>query len=155
MRQRGAILLELLIALAMLAMAGLAIAGAIERGISSTERASARARAMDLARSAMSLIDAGVVSPEVVSGPVEGGSMLENPVWGDDAGLGINEMFDRAGLSAPGWRIDIETMDVGSGLTLVTIGVVDLGRGEDAAPEALLAQVVAAESRGPSTGGAP
>ncbi|MDX9912388.1 MAG: hypothetical protein RBS39_11210 [Phycisphaerales bacterium] len=145
MKRRGAILLELLIALAMLAAAGLAIAGAIERGVATSERGAERARALDLARSAMAVIDAGVASAEVVTGDVEGGSILAMPVWGEEEGLGINDAFDRAGTTPVRWRLDVETSDAGRGLTLVTIGAIDLRRGEDAAPEATLTQVVAAE----------
>ena len=143
--RRAAILLELLIALAMLAAAGLAIAGAIERGIATAERGAARGSAMDLARSAMSLIDAGLLSPEVVDGDVEGGSILSSPVWGEEDGLGLNEAFDRDRLMPTRWRIEVETSDAGRGLTLVTLGVVDLSRGDAASAEVVLTQVVASE----------
>jgi len=70
-RSRGAILLEVLLSLALLVAAGLTILGLASQAAASVEAARDRALAIDLARSALAEIEAGVSSPETMSGPVE------------------------------------------------------------------------------------
>lgn len=67
----GAVLLEVLLSLALLVAAGLTIIGLASQAAGSVERARDRALGLDLARSAMAEIEAGIVRPETMGGPVE------------------------------------------------------------------------------------
>jgi hypothetical protein len=78
--KRGAILLEVLLSLALLVAAGLTILGLASQAAASVEAARDRAMAIDLARSALAEIEAGVSSPETMSGPVE--SRVGQGEWG-------------------------------------------------------------------------
>jgi Tfp pilus assembly protein PilV len=92
--RRGAILLEVLLALALLIAAGLTILGLVSQASASVERARDRALAIDLARSAMAEIEAGIANPETMSGPVE------------------DQASDDATSGAPGpgaWGLEVET----------------------------------------------
>lgn len=121
-RVRGAVLLEVTIALSMFTMAALAVIAAVAQGRASVERAELELRAADLARSVMGLIEAGVVSPEAVSGPA--------PEWDPEIDLesagpllaALAETSGSGGLDARGWMIEaeIEPTDF-DGLSLVTV----------------------------------
>lgn len=65
-RRRGGLLLETLVALAILVMVGLfALAGA-RRGLDATDRAARRAAAVDLAASRLAEIEAGIIDIDAV-----------------------------------------------------------------------------------------
>ena len=80
---RGAILLEVLLALALFVAGALVIMAAMDGSAGAISRARDTARAADLARSAMSRIEAGQARPETMSGPVmdENGDVLEGEAW--------------------------------------------------------------------------
>lgn len=97
----GAVLLETLLALALFVAAGLAILAYVDRAQSAVQQTRDVARAADLARSAMSRIEAGVDTPETLSGPVQGDG--EQP-------------------SAEAWEIEVQTEPAGPpGLSRVTV----------------------------------
>ena len=60
MKQRGSILLEVLLAIAVFTFAGIVILGVLEETVAAGGRAERRALAMDLARTRMAEIEAGV-----------------------------------------------------------------------------------------------
>ncbi len=95
---RGAVLLEVLLSLALLVAAGLTIIGLASQAAGSVERSRDRALALDLARSAMAEIEAGISRPETMGGPVE-------------SRVGVGE-----------WGIEVETEPSQfTGLTLVKV----------------------------------
>lgn len=116
MTRRGAILLELLLAAAIFAMAGMAVYGAVGRAAQSAAGARERLVAADLAWSAIALIDAGAARPETLVGPLRETS----PLWpGPDPGPSVS-------VNAPsgweGWEIGIQTEPARfPGLTLVEV----------------------------------
>lgn len=60
MTRRGSILLEVLLAIAVFAFAGVVVMGVLQETVAATERASRRAVAMDLARTRLADIEAGL-----------------------------------------------------------------------------------------------
>ena len=70
MKRRGAILLEMVIAVAILVMASLAISASLRDALSSLQRSQDEARAGDIARSAIARLEAGMARPELLSGPL-------------------------------------------------------------------------------------
>lgn len=119
MTRRGAILLELLLAVVLFAMAGLAIHGALDRALDRSVSTSERLRAADLAWSALSLIETGAFQPETLDGPIDGVS----PLWfGPDPGAAVS--VDEVGPWS-GWELHVETEPSRfRGHTLVSVGVV-------------------------------
>lgn len=69
-RAHAGVLLEAMLAVAIFVVAGLAILTAAGRARAAAESAALSARAADLARSAMSLIEVGRQTPESLDGPV-------------------------------------------------------------------------------------
>lgn len=67
---RGAILLECLLALAIFVAAGVSVMALVDQATGSLERVRDVQRAADLARSTMSRLEAGIATPETMSGPV-------------------------------------------------------------------------------------
>jgi type II secretory pathway pseudopilin PulG len=65
-RRRGGLLLEVVIALALLVMVGLFALGGARDGLAATERAERRAAAVDLAASRLAEIEAGIVSIDAI-----------------------------------------------------------------------------------------
>lgn len=101
MTRRGAILLEMLLAVAIFAMAGLAIYGALDRAVDGSMSTRERLRGADLAWSAIALMEAGVARPEALEGPIT----ERSPLWtGPDPGAGVGEPADDRG-----WSLRIET----------------------------------------------
>lgn len=131
--KRGAILLECMLSLALLIMASVAVLACLDSAASAAGRRSDEARAAQIATSAMAMIDAGIMSPETVQGPVD--------KW-------------RTGVVGErGWRVTVDTSPSEFG-TLVHV-TVRVHRGEDAAlpPLASLHQLV--ELTSPDVGRAP
>lgn len=94
--RRGAMLLEVLIALAVFVGAGLAIISVLEQSIGAMGRMRDAKQAADLASSALARLEAGIDTPETLDGEV--------PAWED--------LSDGSTLVAPGggrWEIDVRT----------------------------------------------
>lgn len=119
MTRRGAILLELLLAVVLFAMAGLAIHGALDRALDRSTSTVERMHASDLGWSAIALIETGIARPESLDGPIES----ESPLWfGPDPGAGV----DVEGVGPwSGWELQIDTEPaLFRGHVLVSVGVV-------------------------------
>lgn len=111
MSGRGAILLEMLFALAIFVVTGLTIATALDGAHASLVRSRDAARAADLARSAMAQLESQLASVEVLDGPVRGWSDEAENWRGDplvDAG-GERIAFDERGGGPSDWRLRIES----------------------------------------------
>lgn len=132
-RRRGALLLEVLLAVALLAAASLVLVGAIGRAADAAVAAGERARARDVARSALSLIDLGLATPDALEGEVpatwpaevtgESGSGESGPGGGAEVGVGGGEDIFSAD-AGPGWAVSFETAPVPfDGLQAVTVRV--------------------------------
>lgn len=146
-RRRGGILLEVVLSLALFSMASLAILSILSDGASRLARGRDMLVGEDLARTALSLIEAGIATPESLNGPIEAGLSeafdgLGGPTDGD--GFDDSAGFDEAGaLDAPlpsegdfaedplaepsepfgiGWALEIEAeISEYPGLTLVSV----------------------------------
>ncbi len=132
-RRAGGVLLECIVALAVLVGVGLAILSLVDGSMAALGRARDAAKGAELARSAMSKIEAGVQSPESLHGPVK--------PWRDDN----DGSFDDALPAAGAWELEIETEPSEfEGLTLVTVRAVKRGQsgGEDVEALASLTQLV-------------
>lgn len=96
--RRGALLLECLLAAAVLAAFGIAIWGVIGRSQDAAQRTRWEAIASDLARSAMAKIESGAARPESLQGP---------------AYRNLESSEDRSGTAGPSdaelWELDIHT----------------------------------------------
>lgn len=69
MTRRASVLLELMLALAILIALSGAIFGVVSRASNAVGEAALQERAADLARSAMARIEAGLATPATISGP--------------------------------------------------------------------------------------
>lgn len=108
-RRRGALLLEVLLALAVFITAGLAVLSAVERAAGSAEWVRDMQMAADLARSAMSRIEAGLDDPIALSGPARRWMDGDEPIAGERTVGGA-------------WELRIETTPAPfDGLTLVAV----------------------------------
>ncbi|MDX2132580.1 MAG: hypothetical protein SFY69_11070 [Planctomycetota bacterium] len=106
----GSILLECLLALALFVGAGLTIFGMIDLAAGSVARSHAQLRAADVARSAMSRIEAGMASPETLTGPVRA------------TDLGLTDAGGAGDDTPTLWELDVSTEPLGvGGLTKVTV----------------------------------
>jgi len=103
--RRGALLLEVILSLAMFAMAAMAILAALTQGTTALERVRDAALAVDLARTAMAEIEAGVASPATLNGPV--------PAWHESARAEESGAFADAPPSGTGWELVVETSPSG------------------------------------------
>jgi type II secretory pathway pseudopilin PulG len=81
--RRGAVLLELMVSVAIFAVAGLTILATVRQGMNAVERARVLERGADLARTAMSELEAGLIAPESLSGPVDEDGLWELDVTVD------------------------------------------------------------------------
>lgn len=119
----GWVLLEMMVALAIFVMTALAVLSAVDRGLSGADRTRNAARAVDLACSTMAKLEAGLGTPQTLSGPV--------PAW--EPPLTSDGPFDE---SVPGgfsetlppdslWEVEVDTIrSEFSGLTHVTVTVI-------------------------------
>lgn len=119
--RRGSLLLECLLALALFIGAGLSILAMIDLASGSVERSRDALRAADVARSAMSRIEAGLVSPESIAGPVRAG----------DLGLADDDAGDAEAQTL--WELEVSTEPLGvGGLTRVRVrAFLRAGEGSD------------------------
>ena len=124
-RGRGALLLGALVSLAILVTVSMAISAVVRDSVDRLGGSADHAVAADYARSALSQIEAGIATPESLSGPV--------PVWdaseaiedaGDAYGPVSSDQIEPGGGSAEpsGWMLEIETQPSPyDGLTLVSV----------------------------------
>lgn len=124
-RGKGLILLELLLAVGIFVGAALAISGVLRQASHSLALTQDRAVGVDLARSALALIESGEAMPATLQGEVRGG------------------LLDPEGTLA-GWSLEVEVDSVAGGLLRVDV----TASREPGRPLATLTQVV------PSRGGA-
>lgn len=107
--RRGALLLEVILALTLFTTTALMLLAIVGRSLDALEEARHRQTACDLARSAMSRIEAGLASPESLNGPAQ---LFDQPINapGDDA------------PTESDWELLVETEPSQfDGLTLITI----------------------------------
>jgi hypothetical protein len=103
-RRRASILLEVLLATAVFAFAGIVVLGVVDGAVADGGRAARRSLAMDLARSEMARIEAGIPGDEDVSLAVEGMRVewrLE-PCDFPGLALAVVEVFDEERAAAAG-----------------------------------------------------
>jgi len=122
---RGAILLEVLLALALFVTTSLTLLSIIAQSIDGLTRSRDRLLAADHARSAMAKIEAGIERPEALNGPVQPWNTAEQTAL-DPSFTGFDP--DDAPVSlvpqdaGPGWSLEIETERTEyTGLTLVRV----------------------------------
>lgn len=94
----GAILLEVLLSIALFTMASLVIYGSVSQGAAALERSMLRAQAADLARSAMSKLEAGLETPTSLAGPAVR--------WTDPSAIGSGA-WDAGGAESL-WELEVE-----------------------------------------------
>lgn len=125
--RRGALLLEVILALTIFIMVGLAAVDLASHALSSMQRTADLRRAVDIARTTISRIELGELAPESASGPVRQGASA-NPADGDAA-------EEPPGMEGVGWsiRVGAEPGPV-SELTLITVDVVRTSPGREAEP---------------------
>lgn len=138
----------MMLALGLFVMGAMAIMGAMNDGGRSLRETGERARALDLARSAISAIESGLARPEtieqMVKRPRGGAPYIETDPEADDVEDAIE------GLA---WGLAVTTEPWGTqGLVLVTV-TVTRGEGEGAAVMARLTQ--ATRLSGPSAASRP
>jgi len=105
---RGALLLEAMLALAIFVMAGLAVLAIVDRAMDTLRTVRNTERASLLARSAMAKIEAGIVLPQALNGPVAS-TDIDEDASGDASG-------------PTGWELDVSTEPWSvRGLTLVRV----------------------------------
>ncbi|MBX3363712.1 MAG: hypothetical protein KF866_03005 [Phycisphaeraceae bacterium] len=123
--RRAAILMEMMVALAIFVMAGLTIGGSMRQGVMLAMHARHEARAADMARTAMALIEAGIESPQSLRGPVRP-FLARVDAWDGDASADAERRssleIDESRLEDAGWELLIETEPSDfRGLTKVTV----------------------------------
>lgn len=127
-RGRASILLEVVVSIAMFVAVGMTILGVMGQGEAALRETRDRERAMDLARSAVAAIEAGLATPQsvamLVRAPAGGPAWLMlDPDAGEDAGgvTGIDE-------GSMELEVDVEpTADVGLSLLTVRVGLARTG----------------------------
>lgn len=107
---RGVLMLEVMVALALIVVVGLVVLAAVSQSTGALRDAREKQVAVDLARSAMARLEAGVDSTTTLSGPVK--------AWMEDVNLA--EVSDNADETA--WELVVETEpSTFDGLTYVSI----------------------------------
>lgn len=108
--RRGALLMEVVLSLALLVTVGMVVLSAISRSTGGLRLARERQMAVDLARSAMAKLEAGIETTTTLGGPVK--------AWSEDTNLAeVSEEGDDTG-----WELVVETEPSQfDGLTYVTI----------------------------------
>ena len=113
--RRGALLLEVMLALAIFIMAGTAILSLVGGTMDGMQRMKQSRQAADLARSAMAKIEAGVETPQTLNGPVKPWTATGESTDGDAA----------PGQLPESWELQIDTEPTQfRGLTKVTVTAV-------------------------------
>ncbi|MFG0285630.1 MAG: hypothetical protein ACF8R7_14525 [Phycisphaerales bacterium JB039] len=121
--QRGAILLEIILSVALFTLGALAILTQMSQGARSIEGARLARQAADLAATTMARIEAGISAPEALSGPASRWDGEQQASLADllDPGAPI-EIYDDAMQEETGWELLVDTEPAPfDGLTLVTV----------------------------------
>lgn len=145
--QRGAVLLEVVVALAVFVGAALAVMACVDRAASALEHTRGVQRAADLARSAMSQLEAGLLNPAALNGPVPtadssgySGPPYAGGGWGD---------------GESGWELEVQSEPSEFGaLSKVTVTAIRRGESGAARYSYSLTQLVRLGERSDETAGA-
>ncbi len=143
--RRGAILLDVALAISVLVVAGMVILHALAQAIETQRVARERSRLVDLARSALALIESGAASAESLNGPVKAwpAMLSEGGGVGGAGGGGSMEAGAPSAAGGPAWSLKIETRPFGAGEGLAVVTVESRREGGGMAALALtLRQVV-------------
>lgn len=130
--KRGALLFEVLVALALFVMGSLTIGRIVLQCLTAMETSRLEQQACDLARSTMAQIEAGIVDPNAINGPAV---RWDETMLLPDAGMDAEADFDGAEVMSgsasvapvpttggPQWMLEVETEPFeGSGLWLVSV----------------------------------
>ncbi len=109
--RRGALLMEVMLALTLFVTAGMVILSLVGQSVATLRAARDKEHAVDLARSAMAKMEGGIETAEGLNGPVR--------PWRDDA---AGEAAPDDGSAATPWELRIRTEPSPfDGLTLVTV----------------------------------
>ncbi len=108
MTRRAALLMELMLSLALFASAGLAILALVHQSMSTLDQTRQTRRAVDLARSTLARIEAGVDDPQSLIGPAR--------LWDGRAEAETSATFDETDVGSdieadvdPLWEIEIDS----------------------------------------------
>lgn len=119
---RGALLLEMLVALGLFVVGGLAISAAVDRGLGALAQDREETRAADLVRSAMAQIEAGIATPQTLTGPVQAWRDDTSALQGDDEAGPSMRVFDEGATDETDWELEVLTEPSEfEGLTLVSV----------------------------------
>lgn len=168
--RRGALLLEVILALAIFVMAGTAILAMVNRVMDGMARTKEVRHAADLAKSAMAQLEAGLGTAQSLNGPVKAWSPEEQGASGPGVGSGAaGAAADDAppvrgsGVLATmpadsGWELQIDTEPSQfRGLTRVTVKAFKHAAGgpvgEAAGPSYTLRQLVRLSGKGEDVAG--
>jgi len=147
--RRGAILLEVTLALAIFVVAGAAILSLVGQATTAFQAARDKELLADLARSALSQIEAGIARPETLNGPV--------PAWpasvsdGESAldGAGGGGVSASSGSRQSEWELRISTAPTETtGIVMVSVQAVRLNPDESVRGTFTLRQAVAIRDGG-------
>lgn len=146
-KRAGSVLIEVLVAVAILVGSGTAIMAAADRGERLLRTSREQARAADLARSVLAAIEAGLVTPQNAPQAVRSG--LGTAAWlALDADAGLPEVAE-----SPAWRAEVEVEPTEhAGLARVTVKVWGAGEAQEQ-PTFVLAQVVRVLAEGEDKAG--
>jgi len=110
-RHRGALLMEVMLALALFAAGGLAILALVRESMSSLVRARQTMEASNIARSAMARIEAGIDDPAMLVGPVEVWDGRAEAMTASDFNMSDDLPADETGMGVdPVWEIEVESL---------------------------------------------
>lgn len=145
----GSVLLETLVAVAILVGCGTVIMAASDRGDRLLRRSRELAHAADLARSAIAAIEAGVVTPQAAAASVRNGP--GGAAWlAVDADNGLPESPEGEGR----WRLDVQVEPSNwEGLTRVEASVFDRSSPEGAPAVYAMTQLVRMVPEGTDSAG--
>ena len=130
--KRGSVLLEVLVAVAILVGAGSAIMAASDRGERLLRRSRDTAQAADLARSILSAVEAGLVTPQNAPASVRSGRA--GAAW---LALDPDNNLPETPTGEGRWKVEVESEPTEwTGLAKLTVHVFDTRPGRDAAAEA-------------------
>lgn len=124
--RHGAVLIEIMLSLAIFAMAALVLSGVMSRAAGASDRAVWAAQAEDLTRSAMARIEAGIATPQALHGPVRDWDSDREAIEGDEQADPFGgASVDMRAAQDERWHLEIETERSSfSGLTKVSITAV-------------------------------
>lgn len=101
MQYRGSVLLEVVVAIAVFVGVALAVMACVDRATGGLERARGVQRAADLARTAMSQLEAGLATTATLNGPVAVVEGLDGP--------GVPYAGGDSGDGESGWELEVQT----------------------------------------------